>query len=377
MKILCISGSLLARSANTNLLRALKLLTSSGDSIEISDSVGKLPLFNPDQDGDGVAETVALFRASLQDTSAVVFCTPEYAHRIPGSLKNALDWIVSSGELYGKATAIINASDRAVHVVPALTEVLMTMGARMTAGTSISLDGSQLTAEEIASMHRKKLIELIECLRENLEQIEDDTGELRSFKAEHRHVLFILASARRHGNAERLARNAAESLPHDVQQTWIRLSELSLPPFEDLRHSYTGTTLHRAVTSEPCWIQLWLRQISCLSHRSIGLPASAKLYLDHWRGWLRIPGVDFKQRMAGKTLWLISSYERHRSRNLCPTFWHAATNGKLFAHALGRRGSGFRKSAGDVLNDADALRSSPQLFSKDDHSRKATCSTFM
>ena len=41
---------------------------------------------------------------------AVIICTPEYASGIPGTLKNALDWLVSSGELVNKPVAAISAS---------------------------------------------------------------------------------------------------------------------------------------------------------------------------------------------------------------------------------------------------------------------------
>ena len=35
---------------------------------------------------------------------------PEYAHGVPGSLKNALDWLVSCPELPGKPVLLLNAS---------------------------------------------------------------------------------------------------------------------------------------------------------------------------------------------------------------------------------------------------------------------------
>ena len=35
---------------------------------------------------------------------------------------------------------------------------------------------------------------------------------------------------------------------------------------------------------------------------------SVKLYLDHWSGWMRIPGVDFRDRMRGKTMWAITAH---------------------------------------------------------------------
>ncbi|WP_315817616.1 NAD(P)H-dependent oxidoreductase [Paraflavitalea speifideaquila] len=40
----------------------------------------------------------------------MVICTPEYAFGVPGVLKNALDWLVSSGELNEKPVATISAS---------------------------------------------------------------------------------------------------------------------------------------------------------------------------------------------------------------------------------------------------------------------------
>jgi NAD(P)H-dependent FMN reductase len=76
------------------------------------DRLAALPHFNPDHDGDGadVHEAVRDWRKALKESDAVVICTPEYARGVPGSLKNALDWIVSSGELSDKPVAAISAS---------------------------------------------------------------------------------------------------------------------------------------------------------------------------------------------------------------------------------------------------------------------------
>ena len=41
------------------------------------------------------------FRAALKSANAVLLSSPEYAHGVPGVLKNALDWLVGSGELVG------------------------------------------------------------------------------------------------------------------------------------------------------------------------------------------------------------------------------------------------------------------------------------
>jgi chromate reductase len=67
----------------------------------------ELPAFIPDEDSPPPA-TVEALRRELAGADAVVFCTPEYAGSLPGSLKNLLDWTVGSGELYGKPVAWIN-----------------------------------------------------------------------------------------------------------------------------------------------------------------------------------------------------------------------------------------------------------------------------
>jgi NAD(P)H-dependent FMN reductase len=67
-----------------------------------------LPAFNPDDDGDVVPEPVAELRREIRGSDAVLFCTPEYAGTLPGSLKNLLDWTVGGGEIYEKPVAWVN-----------------------------------------------------------------------------------------------------------------------------------------------------------------------------------------------------------------------------------------------------------------------------
>ena len=55
-------------------------------------------------------ENVAAFRRQLREADGVLICTPEYAMGVPGSLKNAIDWTVSSCEFSRKPTVLITAS---------------------------------------------------------------------------------------------------------------------------------------------------------------------------------------------------------------------------------------------------------------------------
>jgi chromate reductase, NAD(P)H dehydrogenase (quinone) len=142
MKILAVSGSLRPQSSNTAILQAVVELASDAIDVHIYDGISHLPHFNPDLDRDEALVSVLNWRRQLQNADGVVFCTPEYAHGVPGVLKNALDWIVSSGEFMHKPTAVISASpsftggDKAN---ASLVQTLQVMMADITAGSILCI----------------------------------------------------------------------------------------------------------------------------------------------------------------------------------------------------------------------------------------------
>jgi len=113
MRILAISGSLRAASTNTTLLKAAAALALEDLSLNLFCGLNDLPHFNPDLDNGPPHAAVARFRLQMAKSAVIIFSTPEYAHGIPGTLKNALDWVVASGELYEKPVALFSASPRA------------------------------------------------------------------------------------------------------------------------------------------------------------------------------------------------------------------------------------------------------------------------
>lgn len=110
MRILAISGSLKASSTNTKLVRAIAELAPENVEISLYEGLASLPHFTPDRDDEYSPASVLELRQQLQAADGVLICTPEYAFGVPGSLKNALDWTVSSGDLWGKPVAAISAS---------------------------------------------------------------------------------------------------------------------------------------------------------------------------------------------------------------------------------------------------------------------------
>ena len=59
-------------------------------------------IFQPERDRAPWLEGVVAFRQAIAQADAVIISTPAYLHNIPGVLKNALDWLASSGELSEK-----------------------------------------------------------------------------------------------------------------------------------------------------------------------------------------------------------------------------------------------------------------------------------
>jgi NAD(P)H-dependent FMN reductase len=111
--LLLVSGSLREGSTNTSTLRTVQELLaerSDGATGTLFARMGELPHFNPDDDRDPLPGPVAALRAAIASAHGQVFCTPEYAGDMPGSLKNLLDWTVGGVEIQGKPTAWINVS---------------------------------------------------------------------------------------------------------------------------------------------------------------------------------------------------------------------------------------------------------------------------
>ena len=151
MMVLAICGSLRTVSINRMLLHAAIRLSPPDMEIILSPVIGKLPLYNPDLE-HCVPDQVAKFRAQVVDSQALLIASPEYAHGVTGTLKNALDWLVSFEPFANKPVALLNASPRAHHADAALREILKTMSAELveTASITVPLLGASLTEDEIA-----------------------------------------------------------------------------------------------------------------------------------------------------------------------------------------------------------------------------------
>jgi NAD(P)H-dependent FMN reductase len=177
-----------------------------------------------------------------------------------------------------------------------------------------------------------------------------------------RRFLFVKSSARPDGNTEALARFAAASLPADTVQDWRDLTAPALPPFHDRRHgdSYSAPDPVAADVMQATMAASDIVFVAPLYW--YGLPAPAKLYLDHWSHWMRLPDSGFKPAMAGKRIWLVMAHSGSGPAEIAPAvdtlrlsaaYLHASFAGALLADC---------NAPGEFRADAAAMAAAPRFF---------------
>lgn len=179
-----------------------------------------------------------------------------------------------------------------------------------------------------------------------------------------RNFLFILGSARHDGNTEHLARHAASSLPASVKQTWIHLLEHRLPLFEDIRHHETRKYSVES-ESEKVVLDATLAATDIVIASPVywySVSAATKLYLDHWSGWMRLEGVEFKNRMASKTLWAISSLSDEDWSGAQPLIDTLKLSADYMKMKWGGVLLGYGNRPGDVMDNAPSIQRAEEFF---------------
>lgn len=139
MKLLTISGSLRAASSNARAIEAIALLAPAGWTVRAALPIDQLPHFNPDVEKAGLPESAGRWRGEIAWADAIVISSPEYAHGVPGALKNALDWLVGGIEITDKPIALVNATPPAEYAHASLRETLTVMGGRIINDACIEL----------------------------------------------------------------------------------------------------------------------------------------------------------------------------------------------------------------------------------------------
>jgi len=180
-KVWAISGSTRQQSTNDNLIKAIADLSAETLDITVYKAIAQLPQFNPDEDTEDVAAEVTEFRNLLDVADGIIICTPEYAHGVPGTLKNAIDWTISSSNFPHKPTMLITASTDGKYGHAALLETLKVIEAKNVIKlqlvipfikTKVSTDGKIIDDKILAEV--KNLIdEFVKTINDTTEPFEN------------------------------------------------------------------------------------------------------------------------------------------------------------------------------------------------------------
>lgn len=140
-KIFAITGSTRKNSSNFKILQYISDHFGPEFQVEIFEGLDRLPHFNPDLDTENPPEEIIFFRNKIINAAGILICTPEYVFSLPGSLKNALEWCVSTTIFSNKITGLITASASGEMAHQQLLLIMKTLEARLDSTTQLLIQG--------------------------------------------------------------------------------------------------------------------------------------------------------------------------------------------------------------------------------------------
>lgn len=140
-KVLAICGSTRVQSANLVIIQYVAGVVFNEAEFELYNELASLPHFNPDLDKDRAPDVVEALREKIRNADGVLICTPEYVFSLPGTLKNAIEWCVSTIIFSEKPVALITASASGAKAHEALQLVMKTIGADVKEETQLLIQG--------------------------------------------------------------------------------------------------------------------------------------------------------------------------------------------------------------------------------------------
>jgi len=140
-KLLAISGSSRKNSSNGIIIKYITSRLDSDFVVDVFDSIDQLPHFNPDRDQSDPPAIIEDFRSRIKEAEAILICTPEYVFSLPGTLKNALDWTVSSVVFKGKEMFVIVAAASGLKAMESLQLILTTLEAKVDHTAQLTIPG--------------------------------------------------------------------------------------------------------------------------------------------------------------------------------------------------------------------------------------------
>tara|TARA_B110001454_G_scaffold219194_1_gene251328 strand:- start:85360 stop:85866 length:507 start_codon:yes stop_codon:yes gene_type:complete len=141
MKILSLCGSLRSNSTNGHLLAAAKTVRTQDTWMDFK--ISDLPYFDPDnQYSEQTPKIVLELRKQGATAEAIFIATPEYAHGVPGILKNALEWLFHEGTM-NKPVFVVIGTAQGEHTRDQLVEIMKTMDFKIELNQVLVIKGAR------------------------------------------------------------------------------------------------------------------------------------------------------------------------------------------------------------------------------------------
>ncbi|HMS41105.1 MAG TPA: NADPH-dependent FMN reductase [Pyrinomonadaceae bacterium] len=172
-KILGISGSTKVNSTNELILRAIAKIYGKSLNFEIYAEIAELPHFNSDLEIGEPPESVKKLRQLIENADGVLISTPEYVFSLPGSLKNALEWTVSTIVFSDKPTAFIIAAASGEKAFESLDLILKTIGAKVGENSKMIIKVAKGKLNSNGELTDQKTLREIDSLMKNFTEVID------------------------------------------------------------------------------------------------------------------------------------------------------------------------------------------------------------
>jgi len=174
-KILAISGSTKSRSTCLSIIKFIGSQFVENMDLSIYNDIDQLPHFNPELDNETPPQEVVAFRNLIEEADGVLFCTPEYVFSLPGSLKNAIEWTVSTTLFSNKPVAMIVAAALGRNAFESLSKIMTTIEAVIPDDSKLLIGGAKGKVSGDGKVTDKLTQEAINMTVESLlETVESD-----------------------------------------------------------------------------------------------------------------------------------------------------------------------------------------------------------
>ena len=168
-KIFAITGSTRKNSSNFKILKFISENINSQFEVEIFEDLEAIPHFNPDLDNEFPPEKVISFRNKIVQADGILICTPEYVFSLPGSLKNALEWCVSTTIFSNKKAGLITASASGKMAHEQLLLIMKTLEANFEESNQLLIQGVRGKIDETGKIVNLQTLESLQLFINNFQ----------------------------------------------------------------------------------------------------------------------------------------------------------------------------------------------------------------